>query len=113
MDQWNIKPRFGTVGKSGSIAVTERVIRTLRYEWLGRVPLIKGFDHLALLCTEFESCYNAWRPYMTLEGFRPDDLYYSRRPETPTRDARTLPSNIERHVFPETRVTAYRLKNAV
>ena len=112
LDRWNIKPRFGAVGKSGSIAVTERVIKTLKYEWLKRVPLIKGFDHLALLCTEFESWYNAWRPHMTLEGFRPDDLYYGRKPETPNRKAKTVPNNIERHMFTETRVTAYRLKTA-
>jgi len=49
---------------------------------------------------------------MTLEGCRPDDLYYSRKPETPKRDAKTVPTNIERHVFAETRLTAYRLKNA-
>ncbi len=58
LSQWNIKPRFGAVGKSGSIAATERVIKTLKYEWLRCVPLIKGFDHLTLLCTEFESWYN-------------------------------------------------------
>ena len=62
--QWNIKPRFGAVGEHGSIAVTERVIKTLKYEWLKRVPFIKGFDHLTLLCTEFESWYNAWRPHV-------------------------------------------------
>jgi len=112
LDQWNIKPRFGAVGKSGSIAVTERVIKTLKYEWLRCVPLIKGFDHLVSLCTEFESWYTAWRPHMTLEGFRPDDLYYSHKPKVPKRDAKTVPSNIERHVFPETRLNAYRLKTA-
>jgi hypothetical protein len=48
---------------------------------------------------------------MTLEGFRRDDLYYSRRSEAPARHATTVPLNIERHVFAETRVTAYRLKN--
>jgi Integrase core domain len=63
--QWNIKPRFGAVGKHGSIAVTERVIKTLKYEWLRNVPIIKSFDHLTALCTEFESWYNAWRPHMT------------------------------------------------
>jgi len=110
--QWDIKPRFGAVGKHGSIAVTERVIKTLKYEWLKRVPLVKGFDHLTLLCTKFESWYNAWRPHMTLEGFRPDDLYYSCKPETPKRDAKSVPSHIERHVFAETRLTAYRLRNA-
>lgn len=110
--KWNIKPRFGAVGKHGSIAVTERVIKTLKYEWLRCVPLIKGFDHLTLLYTEFESWYNAWRPHMTLEGFRPDDLYYSRKPRVPKRDAKTIPDNIERHVFAETRITAYCLRNA-
>jgi len=110
--QWNIKPRFGAVGKSGSIAVTERVIKTLKYEWLKRVPLIKGFDHLTLLCTEFQNWYNAWRPHMTLEGLRPDDFYYQRKPEMPKRDAKTVPGNVERHVFAETPLTAYRLKNA-
>ena len=112
LKQWNIKPRFGAVGKHGSIAVTERAIKTLKYEWLKRVPLIKGFDHLTLLCTEFESWYNAWRPHMTLDGLRPDDQYYGRKPETPKRNAKTIPDNIERYVFSETRLTAYRLKNA-
>jgi len=112
LKQWNIKPRFGAVGKHGSIAVTERVIKTLKYEWLQRVPLIKGLDHLTLLCTQFESWYNIWRPHMTLEGLRPDDLYYDRKPEKPRRNAKTVPGNIERHVFQETRLTAYRLKDA-
>jgi len=71
LKQWNVKPRLGAVGKQGSIAVTERVIKTLKYEWLQCVPIIKGLDHLTLLCTEFESWYNAWRPHMTLEGLRP------------------------------------------
>ncbi len=57
--QWNIKPRFGAIGKHGSIAVTERVIKTLKYEWLRCAPVIKGFDHLTFLCTEFKSWYNA------------------------------------------------------
>jgi len=110
--QWSIKPRFGAVGKHGSIAVTERVIKTLKYEWLQRVPLIKGPDHLTLLCTTFESWYNVWRPHVTLDGFRPDDLYYDRKPGKPKRDAKAVPCNIERHIFAETRLTAYRLKSA-
>ncbi len=107
-----ISQRIRTVGKSESIAVTERVIKTLKYEWLRRIPLIKGFDHLTLLCSEFENWYNTWRPHMTLEGLRPDDFYYKRQPETPNRKTKTVPSNIERHVFAETRLTAYRLKAA-
>jgi len=49
---------------------------------------------------------------MTLEGLRPDDFYYNHKPQTPRRGAKTMPSNIERHVFAETRLTAYRLKAA-
>jgi transposase InsO family protein len=112
LKQWNIKPRVGAVGKHGSIAVTERVIKTLKYEWLRCVPIIKGFDHLTSLCAEFENWHNVWRPHMTLEGLRPDDLYHSHKLETPKRDAKTVPSNIERHIFAETRLTVYRLKAA-
>ena len=49
---------------------------------------------------------------MALEGLRPDDFYYGRKPEKPKRDAKAVPANIERHVFLETRLTAYRLKTA-
>ena len=110
--QWNIKPRFGAVGKHGSIAVTERVIKTLKYEWLRCVPLIKGFDHVARLCTQFECWYNVWRPHMALDGLRPDDLYYGHKLDKPKRNAKTVPGNIKRHIFRDTRLTAYRLKTA-
>jgi transposase-like protein len=66
---------------------------------------------LPLLYTELEHWYNAWRPHMTLEGLRPDELHYSRKPETSKRNAKTVPGDIEHHVFAETRLTAYRLKN--
>ncbi len=111
LDSWNVKPRFGAVGKHGSISVTERVIKTLKYEWLKRVPIIKGFDHLAMLCEEFECWYNSWRPHMTLDGIRPDDVYYDKKPEKPKRDSKTVPCHIVQHLFRETRITGYRLKS--
>jgi putative transposase len=106
-----VKHRFGAVGKHGSIAVTERVNKTLKYEWLKRVALIKGIDHLADLCEEFQIWYNRWRPHMTLDGLRPDDVFYKNRPDKPGRDAKTVPSNIERHYYSSTRITGYRLRN--
>jgi transposase InsO family protein len=111
LDSWNVKPRFGAIGKHGSISVTERVIKTLKYEWLKRVPIIKGFDHLTMLCKEFQYWYNIWRPHMTLDGIRPDDVYYDKKPEKPKRDSKRLPCNIEQHLFRETRATGYRLKD--
>ncbi|MFC1604547.1 DDE-type integrase/transposase/recombinase [Planctomycetota bacterium] len=110
LDSWNVKPRVGAVGKHGSISVTERVIKTLKYEWLKRVPIIKEFDRLTMLCEEFECWYNSWRPHMTLDGIRPDDVYYDKRPEKPKRDSKKVPCNIEHRLFRETRITGYRLK---
>ena len=112
MDTYEILHRFGAIGKHGSIAVTERVNKTLKYEWLKRIALIKGIDHLADLCKEFELWYNNWRPHMTLDGLRPDDVYYGEKPEKPKRDAKTVPYNIEQHYFCQTRTMGYRLKKA-
>ena len=112
LDNWNVKPRLGAVGKHGSISVTERVIKTLKYEWIKRVSFIKGFEHLATLCQEFKTWYNSWRPHMTLDGIRPDDVYCDRVPEKPKRDAKIVPYNIEHYFFRETRTTGYRLKEA-
>jgi len=111
LDNWNVKPRFGAIGKHGSIPVTERVIKTLKYEWLERVPSIKGFDHLTLLCKEFGSWYNSWQPHMSLDGVRPDDVYYDKKPKKPERDSKTVPCNIEHRLSRETRITGYRLKS--
>jgi transposase InsO family protein len=110
MERRSIKPRLGAIGKHGSIAVTERVIKTLKYEWLQRVPIIRSFDHLTGLCDEFSNWYNLWRPHMKLEGHRPDDVYYDRKPEMPGPASKTVPNNIETHQFQQTRVTGYRLK---
>ena len=112
LGKYNIKPRLGAIGKHGSIAVTERVNKTLKYEWLKRAAFIKGIDHLTELCDEFELWYNSWRPHMTLDGFRPDDVYYDNRPEKPERDAKTVPCNIEQHFFRQTRIMGYRLTKA-
>jgi transposase InsO family protein len=58
LGDWNIKQRFGAVGQHGSIAVTERVILTLKQEWLRRVPVIRGLDHLGQLLDDFSEYYN-------------------------------------------------------
>ena len=110
LGKYNIKPRLGAIGKHGSISVTERVNKTLKYEWLKRVAIIKGIAHLTELCKEFELWYNNWRPHMALDGIRPDDVYYDKKPDKPEHDAKTVPCNIEQHYFRQTRITGYRLK---
>jgi transposase InsO family protein len=61
LKSFEVKQRFGAVGQHGSIAVTERVNRTLKEEWLRRVPVIRGHGHLAELCAGFVLWYNEWR----------------------------------------------------
>jgi len=111
MERRTILPRLGAIGKHGSIAVTERVIKTLKYERFQRVPIIRSFDHLTELCDEFSNWYNLWRPHMKLEGHHPDDVYYDRKPKMPRPASKTVPNNIETHLFQQTRVTGYRLKS--
>jgi hypothetical protein len=47
---------------------------------------------------------------MTLNGFRPEDVYYDNKPDTPERNAKTVPCDIEQHFFYQTRVMGHRLK---
>jgi putative transposase len=109
---FGVKQRFGAVGKHGSIAVTERVNRTLKEEWLRRVPLIRGVHHLPELCESFTVWHNEWRPHMTLGGCRPVDFYCRDTPEPVASDAKVVPLNIERRRFSETRTVGFRLQQA-
>ena len=109
VDRWQVTQRFGAVGQHGSIAVTERVIRTLKYEWLHCLPIIRGADHLSRLLDDFALYYNHYRGHMACGGALPAALYQGEEWHKPPRSAKALPRNIERRVFADTRVTAYRL----
>jgi len=106
---WDVKQRFGAVGKHGSIAVTERVILTLKYEWLKRVPVLRGLDHLAQLLRDFTVYYNEYRGHARLVGAVPSLIHRGEQWTKPEKSAKTLPPNVERRVFADTQITAYRL----
>jgi len=108
-ERWGFKQRFGAVGQHGSIAVTERVIWTLKHEWLNRVALIRGMDHLSGLLNDFPVYYNGYRGHMARGGAPPGILYQGDEWHKPPRSAKALPGTIERRLFAESRVTAYRL----
>ena len=71
----NIQPRFGAVGKHGSIAVVERFILTLK-RVLQQLPMIsfrrESFRHEV---TAIAAWYNEHRPHMTLGGKTPNEVY--------------------------------------
>ena len=76
----HIKPRYGAVGRHGSIVVIERFIGTMKREGTHRVliPLRRSTfrDELKL----FIDWYNNHRPHETLDGCTPEEIYHSLRP---------------------------------
>jgi transposase InsO family protein len=106
---WNVKQRFGAVGKHGSIAVTERLIWTLKREWLARGALIRGLDHLGALLAEFEVYYNQHRCHQRLNGATPSILYQEHAWQKPDRSAKRVAGPIRLRHFREQRITVYEL----
>ena len=76
-----IRHRRGAVGRSGSIAVVERFIRSLKDGCARVLPVValrrRTFQHELQL---FLLWYNRDRPHDTLRGATPDEVYFSRRP---------------------------------
>jgi len=107
--RWDVKQRFGAVGRHGSIAVTERLIWTLKHEWLARVPLIRGLDHLGELLADFEVYYNQHRCHQRLGGATPSMIYAGGNWQKPDRSAKTLRCPIRLRHFREERITVYEL----
>lgn len=82
--QWckrkNITPRFGAVGQHGSIAMIERFIRSMKYEYLRHilVPM-----HITRMRQEVVCCvdwHNQHRPHQGLSGATPLEIYESAMP---------------------------------
>jgi transposase InsO family protein len=89
-----IAQRFGAVGKHGSIAVIERLIRTLKEECTRR--LLVPYDRRSLRreIALYVSWYNSHRPHTLLGSRTPNEVYYGRPP------ACTAPRFEPRHSWP-------------
>ena len=74
-----IRPRYGAIGKHGSIAVVERFIRTMKDEATHRiaVPLRRTACYAEL--ATYLAWYNEHRPHATLHGKTPDEVYFRLR----------------------------------
>ena len=96
----------------GSIAVTERVIETLKYEWLKKVPIIRGYLHLTDLCNGFTEWYNNWRPHEFLGSATPAKVFQDKVVPFVPRSSKDIPTDMEIKRFVETKTTAYRIKKA-
>ncbi|MBN2293715.1 MAG: transposase [Pirellulales bacterium] len=75
------KPRYGAVGKHGSIAVAERFILTLKTILAGMslIPLRRDqFREEILTVVQW---YNQFRPHTTLGGKTPYEVYFRKFPD--------------------------------
>jgi transposase InsO family protein len=76
-----IRHRRGAIGMSGSIAVIERFICTLKSSCTRLLPVVpllhRSFQRELQL---FGQWYNADRPHGTLQGATPDEVYFRHRP---------------------------------
>ncbi|HEY1599214.1 MAG TPA: DDE-type integrase/transposase/recombinase [Pirellulales bacterium] len=86
-----IKPRYGAIGKKGSIAVIERCILTIK-QLLACLPVVPqwrpAFNRELTLLVQW---YNEHRPHETLRAKTPNEAYHHRFPacRTPRHEPRS------------------------
>jgi len=75
-----IKPRYGAVGKHGSIAIIERFFRTLKSGCTRRILVSFRREAMRRELAYFMRWYNGHRPHGPLGIRTPDEVYYRRAP---------------------------------
>lgn len=75
-----IRQRFGAIGKYGSIAIVERVIRTVKAEGIRWILVTFDLDAFQRDLSIFSLWYNAERSHNTLASRTPDEVYFGKRP---------------------------------
>ncbi len=87
-----IRPRFGAVGKHGSIAVIERFIRSLKDEALRRLRLVPlSVAEMTAEVDAYACWYNTERPHQALEGDTPAERLTGQTPARQSRRIETRP----------------------
>jgi len=75
-----IRQRFGAVGKYGSIAVVERLIRTLKSECTRKLLIPYRREDFRRELSLFVTWYNQDRPSEALDGRTPEEVYRNLAP---------------------------------
>lgn len=79
-ERHGVRPRFGAIGKHGSIALVERFIRTLKGEAFGSDGVPLGADAMQNALDRFVLWYAAERPHQGLAGRTPLEVFEGRPP---------------------------------
>lgn len=75
-----ITARYGAVGKHGSIAVIERYIRSMKYEYLNHSMIPMRMDKMRKEVSCYCDWYNQHRPHQGLNGETPIEIYERQTP---------------------------------
>ncbi|MGD9128361.1 MAG: integrase core domain-containing protein [Planctomycetia bacterium] len=75
----DIKPRYGAVGKHGSIAVTERYHRTMKSEFTRRILVPTSYEDFDREMNLWRTWFNGMRPHTRHAGRTPDEVYFNHR----------------------------------
>jgi len=75
-----VKPRFGAIGKHGSIALIERFMRTLKDEGFRRILVPLGIEEMRGELAATVHWYNEHRPHRALRGATPAEVRDGRMP---------------------------------
>jgi transposase InsO family protein len=73
-------PRYGAVGKHGSVAVVERFILSMKTELTHRIAIPMGREAFLRELRCYRDWFNEHRPHTTLGGRTPNEVYFKRRP---------------------------------
>jgi len=79
-ERHEIQPRFGAIGKHGSIALVERFILSLKREAFGPDDVPLGFDAMQVMLDRFVAWYCVERPHQGLGGRTPLEVFEGLRP---------------------------------
>jgi transposase InsO family protein len=75
-----IRPRFGAVGKQGSIATVERFIRSMKNECTRHIRVPLQLESMRRELGFYATWYNEHRPSQALGGWTPREVYAGIRP---------------------------------
>lgn len=73
-------PRYGAIGRHGSIAVAERTNRTLKDECARRILVPMCLYHFRREILYFVDWYHGHRPHTALAGRTPNEVNFRRKP---------------------------------
>ena len=71
----NVKPRYGAVGRYGSVSVIERFIKSMKNEGTRKIRVPLRLDAMRREMSYYVYWYNHFRPHSYLEGETPYEVY--------------------------------------